>query len=60
MVFGTVGVPNVGRVQVEPADLEGREAMVEVRLAEYMTPGGETIRRMEVPYDGWRAVAVAP
>ena len=42
------------RVQVEPGDLQGRTAIVDVRPAEYTTPSGDTIRRNEVPYDGWR------
>ena len=54
MVLKALGLPAVGRVQVEPADLDGRTAIVEVRPAEYMTPSGDTVRRNEVPYDGWR------
>ena len=29
---------------------------MQVRPAEYAAPSGETIRRNEVPYDGYRAV----
>lgn len=56
LVFAALGLPANGRVQVEAADLEGREALVSVRPAEYSAPSGETIRRNEVPYDGYRAV----
>lgn len=46
MVFAALGLPSTGKVQVEPEDLEGREAMVDVR------PCGE------VPYDGYRRIEV--
>ncbi len=55
-IFGELGLPNQGRVDVEPADLQGRRALVEVRPAEYVSPAGEKIRRNDVPYDGYRAV----
>lgn len=54
MVLKALGLPATGRVQVEPGDLQGRTAIVDVRPAEYTTPSGDTIRRNEVPYDGWR------
>jgi len=53
MVLKALGLPAVGRVQIEPDDLRGRTAIVAVRPAEYMTPSGDTVRRNEVPYDGW-------
>lgn len=56
-VFSALGLPSRGRVQVEPKDLEGRQAFVEVRPAEYASPSGDIIRRNEVPYDGYRPVA---
>ncbi|MBK8097554.1 MAG: hypothetical protein IPK26_10620 [Planctomycetes bacterium] len=56
LVFFALGLPATGRVQVEPRDLEGRVAFVEVRPAEYASPNGETVRRNEVPYDGYRPV----
>lgn len=59
MVLLALGLPASGRVKIEPADLEGRSALVEVRPAEYQSPNGETVRRNEVPYDGYRAVPTA-
>ncbi|MBL8726733.1 MAG: hypothetical protein JNK49_22015 [Planctomycetes bacterium] len=56
LVLQALGLPSSGRVQIEPGDLEGRQAFVEVRPAEYQGPGGELVRRNEVPYDGYRAV----
>jgi hypothetical protein len=56
MVLQALGLPATGRVQLEPGDLEGREARVEIRPAEYATPGGDMVRRNEVPYDGYRAL----
>jgi hypothetical protein len=55
MVLVALGLPSKGRVQIEPADLAEQQAFVEVRRAVYTSPSGETIRRNEVPYDGWRA-----
>jgi hypothetical protein len=54
MVLKALGLPAQGRVQIEPDDLRGRTAIVDVRPVEYMTPSGDTVRRNEVPYDGWR------
>ena len=54
VVLKALGLPAAGRVQIEPDDLLGRTTIVEVRTAEYTAPSGETIRRNEVPYDGWR------
>ncbi len=56
MVLQALGLPSAGKVQIEPADLEGRTALVEVRPAEYQGPSGDVVRRNEVPYDGFRAV----
>jgi hypothetical protein len=54
MILKALGLPATGRVQVEPDDLRGRTALVEVRTAEYTAPSGDRVRRNEVPYDGWR------
>ena len=54
MVLRSLGLPTAGRVTIEPSDLDGREALVEVRPVEYQAPSGEVVRRNEVPYDGWR------
>lgn len=56
MVLQALGLPASGKVQLEPAHLEGRTALVEIRPAEYQGPAGEMIRRNEVPYDGYRAL----
>lgn len=58
LVLKALGLPLAGRVDVEPRDLEGRVAMVEIRPADYQSPCGTVVRRNEVPYDGFRAVAV--
>lgn len=55
-VLHALGLPAAGKVRIEPRDLEGRSAFVEVRPAEYQSPSGEVIRRNEVPYDGFRRV----
>lgn len=60
MVLQALGLPASGRVQIEPADLEGRSALVEIRPAEYQGPDGAMVRRNEVPYDGYRAAVGAP
>jgi hypothetical protein len=54
MVLQALGLPATGKIQIEPADLEGRAALVEIRPAEYQSPSGEVVRRNEVPYDGFR------
>lgn len=59
MVLQALGLPASGRVQIEPADLEGRSALVEIRPAEYQGPDGAMVRRNEVPYDGYRAAVGA-
>lgn len=57
MVLRALGLPATGRVTIEPADLDGRRAIVNVRHAVYTTPSGDTVRRNEVPYDGWRCLS---
>jgi hypothetical protein len=59
MVLQALGLPASGKVKIEPGDLEGRTALVEIRPAEYQSPSGETVRRNEVPYDGYRALPAA-
>lgn len=59
LVFEAFGLPSSGKVDVEPSDLEGCTALVEVRPAEYAAAGGPVIRRNEVPYAGYRSVAGA-
>lgn len=56
MVMHALGLPSSGKVQIEPGDLEGRTALVEIRPAEYQGPDGAMVRRNEVPYDGYRAL----
>lgn len=55
-VLHALGLPASGRVQIEPADLEGRSAFVAIRPAEYQNPSGQVVRRNEVPYDGYQPV----
>ena len=55
-VLAALGLPVQGRVTIEPTDLLGREAIVDVRPCEYTSTDGATVRRNEVPYDGWRAL----
>ena len=55
-VLAALGLPSKGRVDLDPKDLEGRKALVEVRPSEYMSPNGDIIRQNEVPYDGYRAI----
>lgn len=57
VVLQALGLPASGKVQIEPGDLEGRTALVEVRPAEYQSPSGEVVRRNEVPYDGFRPLS---
>lgn len=56
LVMHALGLPSSGKVQIEPADLEGQTALVEIRPAEYQNAAGQMVRRNEVPYDGYRAV----
>ena len=58
-IFSNLGLPAKGKVQVEPADLEGRQAFATIRPSEYPGPGGEIVRRNEVPYDGYRPTGAA-
>lgn len=53
-VLTALGLPAKGKVGVEPADLEGRKALVEIKPAEYTSPSGDVVRRNEVPYDGYK------
>lgn len=53
-VLQALGLPTQGKVEIEPADLEGREALVAIRPTEYESPTGQIVRRNEVPYDGYR------
>ena len=55
LVLQALGMPTRGKVEIEPADLEGRSALVTVRPAEYESTAGNVVRRNEVPYDGYRA-----
>lgn len=57
LILAALGLPSAGKVTIEPKDVEGRTAVVDVRPVDYTTPSGDTIRRNEVPYDGWRAPA---
>ena len=54
LVLQAFGLPSKGKVQLQPADLEGRTALAEVRPTEYEAPSGQIVRRNEVPYDGYR------
>jgi len=56
MVLHALGLPSTGKVQIEPGDLEGRSALVEIRPAEYQGQDGAMVRRNEVPYDGYHAL----
>ena len=54
-VLQALGMPTRGKVEISPADLEGRTALVAIRPTEYESPVGNVVRRNEVPYDGYRA-----
>ncbi|MCA8953658.1 MAG: DUF669 domain-containing protein [Planctomycetes bacterium] len=56
LVMQALGLPSAGKVRIDPGDLENRTALVEIRPAEYQSAAGQTIRRNEVPYDGYRRV----
>jgi hypothetical protein len=60
MVLQALGLPTSGKVKIEPNDLEGRSALVEIRPAEYQSPAGDVVRRNEVPYDGFRGLSAEP
>lgn len=54
-VLGALGLPNRGMVEVEPSDLEGQTAFVEVQPEEWEHPEtGAVVRRNAVPYRGYR------
>jgi hypothetical protein len=54
-VFAALGLS--GAKDVKPADLEGRQANVEVRPVQYLLPDGSPVSKNEVPYDGYGRVA---
>lgn len=54
-ILAALGIPEPDK-PVDPGHLVGRIARVEIRPVEFTVEGGETIRRNEVPYDGWEAV----
>lgn len=56
LVLQALGLKAKGKVELEPGDLQGRDALVSVRPTEYEAPSGQVVRRNEVPYDGYRAV----
>lgn len=56
LVLAALGLPASGRVSIEPADLQDRQALVTIRPTEYANTAGETVRGNEVPYDGYRPV----
>ncbi|MBL8751416.1 MAG: hypothetical protein JNK78_19830 [Planctomycetes bacterium] len=56
MVLRALGLPAVGKMTIEPSDVLGRCAIVEVRPVVYTAPSGDAVRRNEVPYDGWRSL----
>lgn len=60
LVMQALGLPARGKVQIDPDDLDGRSAFVEIRPAEYQDSGGHLIRRNEVPYDGYRRADGGP
>lgn len=54
-VLSALGIACDGRIEIEPADLVGRQAFVTVRPQESEDPiSGQRVRRNEVPYDGYR------
>ncbi|MEO0481413.1 MAG: hypothetical protein AAF196_18235 [Planctomycetota bacterium] len=56
-VLQAFGLPSSGRVDLEPDDLRGLRALVEVLPQESRDPvTGDLVRRNEVPYDGYRPV----
>ena len=55
LMLQAFGLRSKGKVQLQPADLEGCTALVEVRPSEYQAPSGQIVRRNEVPYDGYRS-----
>ena len=60
-VLAALGLPASGRVSIEPEDLVGRQAFVEITPQEYRDPmSGQKVRRNGVPYDGYRAAGESP
>jgi hypothetical protein len=55
IVLAALGLPAKGKVSLQPGELEGRQAFVQIRPSEYASPGGDLVRRNEVPYEGYRA-----
>ncbi|MSR38644.1 MAG: hypothetical protein EXS02_07385 [Planctomycetes bacterium] len=55
IVLAALGLPAKGKVNLQPGELEGRQAFVQIRPSEYASPGGDLVRRNEVPYEGYRA-----
>ena len=60
VVLEALGLPHTGTVQLEPEHLQGRSALVEIAPADYANLRGETIRRNEVPYNGYRSLDADP
>lgn len=53
-VFTALRLPTQGHTDVDPEDLMGRQAFVEVRHGEYRSPEtGQVVRRNEVPYSAY-------
>ena len=54
LILRAFGLPHTGRVDIEPQDLVGRRALVQVGPKEWHDERtGTTIRRNEVPFDGY-------
>ena len=54
-ILSALGIACDGKIEIEPADLVGRQAFVTVRPQESEDPiSGQRVRRNEVPYDGYR------
>ena len=59
-VLEVLGFDVQGELEVEPDDLEGRKARVEVVIEEYESATGVLKRGMAVPYGGWAVLDGAP
>lgn len=57
LALQALGLPTRGKIDLQPSDLEGKDALVSVRPTEYEAPSGQLVRRNEVPYDGYRSAA---
>lgn len=55
-VLREFGIESAAIEDADPAELEGRQAMVEVREAAFPAADGNELLRNEVPYDGYRKV----